>query len=56
MIGFTARYAGGEIRINDQELEDAGWFTADRMPGQPGKISIARRLIDWYVEKQRRAI
>jgi NAD+ diphosphatase len=55
MIGFTARYAGGEIRINDQELEDAGWFTADRLPGQPGKISIARRLIEWYVEKQGRS-
>ena len=52
MIGFTARYAGGEIRINDQELEDAGWFTADRLPGQPGKISIARQLIEWFVEKQ----
>jgi len=52
MIGFTARYAGGEIRINDQELEDAGWFTADCLPGQPGKISIARQLIEWFVEKQ----
>jgi NAD+ diphosphatase len=54
MIGFTARYAGGEIRINDQELEDAGWFTADRLPGQPGKISIARQLIEWFVQKQGR--
>jgi NAD+ diphosphatase len=54
MIGFTARYAGGEIRINDQELEDAGWFTVDRLPGQPGKISIARQLIEWFVEKQGR--
>jgi len=54
MVGFTARYAGGEIRVNDQELEDAGWFTADHLPGQPGKISIARRLIDSFVEKQGR--
>ena len=54
MIGFTAQYAGGEIRINDGELEDAGWFTVDRLPGQPGKISIARKLIEWFVAKQGR--
>jgi NAD+ diphosphatase len=52
MIGFTAQYAGGEIRINDGELEDAGWFTVDRLPGQPGKISIARKLIEYFVAKQ----
>ena len=52
MIGFTARYAGGEIKINDEEIEDAGWYTADRLPGQPGKISIARQLIEWFVAKQ----
>ena len=52
MIGFTAQYAGGEIRINHEDLEDAGWYTADRLPGQPGKISIARRLIEWVLAKQ----
>jgi len=24
----------------------------DRLPGQPGKISIARKLIEWFVAKQ----
>jgi NAD+ diphosphatase len=52
MIGFTATYAGGEIRLDDTEIEDAGWFTADHLPQIPGKISIARKLIDWFVEKQ----
>jgi NAD+ diphosphatase len=52
MIGFTATYAGGEIAINDEEIEDAGWFTADNLPGQPGKISIARRLIEWFLAKE----
>jgi NAD+ diphosphatase len=52
MIGFTAAYAGGEITLDDSEIEDAGWFTADHMPQIPGKISIARKLIDWFVEKQ----
>jgi NAD+ diphosphatase len=52
MIGFTATYAGGEIILDDSEIEDAGWFTADQLPQIPGKISIARKLIDWFVEKQ----
>ena len=55
MIGFTAQYAGGEIKINHEELEDAGWYTADRLPGQPGKISIARRLVEWFLAKQGRS-
>jgi NAD+ diphosphatase len=50
MIGFTARCAGGEIRIDENEITDARWFTADNLPRIPGKISIARRLIDWFVE------
>jgi NAD+ diphosphatase len=52
MIGFTATYAGGGIALDDSEIEDAGWFTADHLPRIPGKISIARKLIDWFVEKQ----
>ncbi len=50
MVGFTARYAGGEIRVDGDEIEDAGWFSADRMPAVPGRISIARQLIDWFLE------
>jgi NAD+ diphosphatase len=53
MVGFTATYGCGEITIDDTEIEDAGWFTADKLPRIPGKISIARKLIDWFVEKQR---
>jgi NAD+ diphosphatase len=52
MIGFTATYAGGDISLNDDEIEDADWFTVDSLPRIPGKISIARKLIDWFIEKQ----
>jgi NAD+ diphosphatase len=52
MIGFTATYADGELAIDGEEIEDAGWFTVDNLPPLPGKISIARKLIDWFVEKQ----
>ena len=51
MIAFTAEYGGGEIRIDEDEIMDAGWFTADNLPPVPDKVSIARRLIDWFVEK-----
>jgi NAD+ diphosphatase len=53
MVGFTATYAGGEISLNDDEIENAGWFEVGHLPRIPGKISIARKLIDWFIEKQR---
>ncbi len=49
MVGFTAKYAGGKIRADDAEITDAGWFAADNLPVGPTKISIARKLIDWFV-------
>lgn len=52
MVGFTAEYAGGEIRTDEKEIVDARWFTADQLPTIPDKISIARKLIDWFVEQQ----
>ena len=52
MVGFTAAYAGGELRIDGQEIIDAGWFDAENLPRIPGTISIARRLIDWFVSER----
>jgi NAD+ diphosphatase len=54
MIGFTATYAGGEISRDDKEIEDARWFTVEKLPRIPGKISIARKLIDGFIAKQGR--
>ena len=51
MIGFTADYAGGEIRTDGREILDAGWFRAGSFPQIPGKISIARRLIDHFLAR-----
>ena len=50
MIGFTAEYESGEIRIEEEEIADAGWYDPEKLPTIPGKISIARELIDWFVE------
>jgi NAD+ diphosphatase len=46
MTGFTADYAGGEVVVEEKELEDAGWFPLDALPDLPPKRSIARYLID----------
>ena len=50
MIGFLADYAKGQILIDQSEINDAQWFSANNLPRIPGKISIARKIIDWFVE------
>jgi len=52
MLGFNATYAGGEIVCDPTEIVDAQWFTADNLPNIPGKLSIARWLIDEWRERQ----
>jgi len=46
MLGFTARYAGGEILIDATELADARWFARDALPELPPPFSIARQIIE----------
>lgn len=53
MAGFTADYAGGELSLDDKEIAAAGWFNPDTFPKLPGSISIARRLIDSFVNEQK---
>jgi NAD+ diphosphatase len=48
MVGFVARYAGGEIAIDAEELEDARWFPAAALPDLPSRHSISRFIIDHY--------
>lgn len=48
MAGFVAEHAGGEVRVDEKELEDARWFPVDRLPLTPPRRSIARYLIDTY--------
>lgn len=46
MVGFTAEYAGGELNLQRSELNKGGWYDLDDLPAIPGKVSLARRLID----------
>jgi NAD+ diphosphatase len=50
MLGFTAEYVSGDIVIDGIEIEKAGWFHKDNLPQLPNKMSIARYLIDKYLE------
>ena len=54
MIGFVAEYASGTITIDGTEIAEAKWFTARDLPHIPQKVSIARQLIDWFIEKSTR--
>jgi len=48
MVGFVATYAGGEIKVDPDELEDARWFPKGELPGLPSRHSISRYIIDHY--------
>lgn len=48
MIGFTARWTGGDIECDPSEIVDAQWFRRDAMPPLPPHISIARKIIDGW--------
>jgi len=51
MLGFTSDWAGGDLVPDGKEITDAGWFTSANMPDvPPRKVSIARDIIDWYLE------
>lgn len=49
MVGFTAEYLEGDLRIDGEEIVEAGWHRAGNLPKIPDKVSIARRLIDSFV-------
>jgi len=56
MLGFTAEAISDDIRLNDGELEDAGWFTRKELrsgfPKLPFRLSIARRLVDDWIGEE----
>ncbi len=55
MIGFTARWASGDLVVDASELAEAGWYAPDALPPVPPRLSIARELIDDFVRRWRGA-
>ncbi|MBD5358629.1 MAG: NAD(+) diphosphatase [Bacteroides sp.] len=52
MLGFVARYAGGEIKFADHELSDGGFFTRDNVPPLPTPPSLSREIIDRWLNHE----
>lgn len=52
MIGFTAEYKSGKIKIDNKEIESASWFSRNQLPEIPPKISIARTLIEDFLNSK----
>lgn len=52
MAGFFAEYAGGEVRADGVEVEEAGWFSPDALPALPGRMSIAWTLIQRHLSEE----
>lgn len=51
MLGFIAQYDGGELVLEESEIADAQWFSADELPMIPPPASIARALIDDWLAR-----
>jgi len=49
MVAFTAEHASGEIVVDPSEIVEADWFAADALPFLPDPITVARKLINWFV-------
>ena len=49
MLGFTARHCGGELKPDGIEIEDARWFSRDKLPNLPGNGSVSRYLINLWL-------
>lgn len=53
MLAFTAEYESGELIIDHNEIEDAGWYRYDALPNRPtGSISISSSLLTSFILKQ----
>ena len=52
MVGFTADSASGKIHLQRSELSKGSWFDRHHLPHIPEKLSIARQLIDAWLEEK----
>ncbi|HZV94659.1 MAG TPA: NAD(+) diphosphatase [Candidatus Nitrosocosmicus sp.] len=52
MLGFIATYAGGQVAVDPDELDDARWFPHDALPDGPSRHSIARFILDTHARSR----
>ncbi|ODC02944.1 hypothetical protein BFW38_04665 [Terasakiispira papahanaumokuakeensis] len=49
MLGYWSEYLSGDIVLQEEEIEDARWFSLDNLPDLPPKAAISRYLIDQFL-------
>ena len=52
MVGFMAEYEDGDLCLQKSELKKGVWFRYESLPAIPGKVSLARQLIDHWLEER----
>lgn len=52
MVGFTAEYESGELKLQREELGGGGWFNRENLPEIPNRSSLARWLIDDWIKNK----
>jgi NAD+ diphosphatase len=50
MLGYFADYAGGEIQLDEDEIQSAKWFKYNQLPKIPAANTISGRLINSFVQ------
>ena len=52
MVGYYAEYESGTIKLQDEELSAGDFYSRDHLPEIPKKLSIARKLIDAWLNNE----
>ena len=52
MVGYWADYESGTIKLQDDELSAGAFYSRDNLPELPKKLSIARKLIDAWLNHE----
>lgn len=55
MIAFEAEHKSGEARPDGEEIDHLGWFSLDNLPDIPPPGSVARSLIDRFIDARKPA-
>jgi len=50
MFGFHAEWKSGEPRPDGKEILDVRWFELNNLPRLPGPGSMARKLLEWWIQ------
>jgi NAD+ diphosphatase len=53
MVGFQARYTGGEPTPDLLELDDVKWFHVDALPNLPPPLSLSYQLVENWIRSLR---